>query len=165
MLHSIKYFFRRKYQQICRVLDFLPIIWNGFDFDYLYSVELFKHQLKRQADFLESDKAYTVEAKNNASKIRTAIRLMDKVYDEDYGCEYQCQMREIYGDDVMKLKFTKCDDNPELSKMHYEYEVRDSADEIRKIESELFRKSQEKQKRAHKLLWDYIEHNIQGWWD
>jgi hypothetical protein len=25
--------------------------------------------------------------------------------------------------------------------------------------------SGEKQKKAHRILWKYIEHNIQGWWD
>ena len=53
------YWFKRKYRQIQRVIDFLPIIWNGFDFDYRYSVELFKKSLERQAKFLESDRAMT----------------------------------------------------------------------------------------------------------
>ena len=112
MKMDMRYWFKRKYRQIERTLSFLPIIWKGFDFDYIYSIELFKKQLERQATFLESDRALTMEAQNNAKKIRTAIRLMDKVYDEEYGYE-----------------------------------------------------SKNKQKKAHKLLWDFIEHNIQNWWD
>ncbi len=73
-----------KIQQIKRVIDFFTIIWKGFDFDYIYSIELFKKQLERQATFLESDRAMTLEAQNNAKKIRTALRLMDIVYDEKY---------------------------------------------------------------------------------
>ena len=61
------YWFRRKYEQIQRVIDFLPIIWKGFDFDYHYSLELFKKQLERQAKFLESDKPYSSDAKHQAS--------------------------------------------------------------------------------------------------
>ena len=38
-------------------------------------------------------------------------------------------------------------------------------DEIKLKKKELFNKSQEKQKRAHILLWKLIEHNIQNWWD
>ena len=44
---NLTYPIRRKYQQIKRVIDFLPIIWNGFDFDYTYSIQLFKKQLER----------------------------------------------------------------------------------------------------------------------
>ncbi len=76
---NISYFFKRKYRQIERVIDFLPIIWKGFDFDYRYSLELFQKQLERQAKFFESGKAYTSDAKNTASRIRTAIELIDKI--------------------------------------------------------------------------------------
>ena len=121
------YWVKRKIQQIKRVIDFLPLIWNGFDFDYSYSLDLFKKQLERTASFLESDKAYTLSAKTNAQKIRTALRLMDIVYDEKYVDEF---LDSYDGND-----------------------------------REGFKRVIEKQNRAHKLLWDFIEHNIQRWWD
>jgi hypothetical protein len=37
--------------------------------------------------------------------------------------------------------------------------------EIDRIKANMIRESANKQKRAHKLLWDFIEHNIQSWWD
>jgi hypothetical protein len=37
--------------------------------------------------------------------------------------------------------------------------------EIRERRDKLWIKSYEKQKRAHKLLWKLVEHNIQHWWD
>ena len=30
------YWVKRKYQQIQRVIDFLPLIWKGYDFESLY---------------------------------------------------------------------------------------------------------------------------------
>ena len=95
------YWFKRKYQQIKRVIDFLPIIWKGFDFDYIYSIELFKKQLERQASFLESDRAYTLEAQNNAKKIRTTLLLMDIVYDEKYVDDVFTELTELYGESKM----------------------------------------------------------------
>jgi len=88
MIQDIKYFFKRKYQQVERVIDFLPIIWNGFDFDYSYSIELFKKQLERQAKLFESNDLNPDRSKQNASRIKTVIQLMDKVYNEDYGVEW-----------------------------------------------------------------------------
>ena len=121
------YWVKRKIQQIKRVIDFLPLIWSGFDFDFRYSLDLFKKQLERTASFLESDKAYTLSAKTNAQKIRTALRLMDIVYDEKYVDEF---LDSYDGND-----------------------------------REGFKRVIEKQNRAHKLLWDFIEHNIKSWWD
>ena len=37
--------------------------------------------------------------------------------------------------------------------------------EIDEVRYQMLLKSQDRQKRAHKLLWDFIEHNIQNWWD
>ena len=76
----MKRFFRR----VRRVIDFLPIIWKGEDYDYYYSIQLFQYQLERTADFLESDKAHILDAKATASRIRTAAKLMDRVYNDYY---------------------------------------------------------------------------------
>jgi len=164
------YWFRRKYQQIQRVIDFLPMIWNGFDFDYIYSINLFKKQLERQAKFLESDKAYTLEAKNNASRIRTAIRLMEKVYDEDYGTECIDTIEKLYG--KIHYDFVELEEKDENGDPYYTMKISNELavdeqhqKEIDEVRHQMFLLGKDKQKRAHKLLWSYIEHNIQNWWD
>ena len=164
------YWVKRKIRQIRRVIDFLPLIWNGFDFDYKYSIELFRKQLERQAKFMESDRAMTLDAKNNAQKIRTAIRLMDKVYDEEYASEYMTQIDKLYG--TTHYDFVEIDELDESGEPYYELKFwnENAVDEYHQKEIEEVRKQmmllgRDKQNRAHKLLWDFIEHNIQNWWD
>ena len=48
MWNSITYWFRRKYRQIKNVINWIPVVWNQFDFDYRYSLDVFKHQLMKQ---------------------------------------------------------------------------------------------------------------------
>jgi hypothetical protein len=165
MLNGIKYFFKRKYGQVKRVIDFLPMIWNGFEFDYSYSVQLFRKSLERQAQFFESDKSYSDRSKQNAVRIRTAIRLMDKVYDDEYGSEYQDKLEQLYGDNVLDFWFEDTGEGNGSSFLRWEYERWANSEEIDEVRKKLFLASKEKQKRAHKLLWDFIEHNIQYWWD
>ena len=165
------YWFKRKYRQIQRVIDFLPIIWKGFDFDYRYSIEVFRKQLERQAKHLESDLALTVEAKNSASRIRTAIRLMDKVYDDEYGLEYMDTIEKLYGKthyDFIELT----EKSKHTGEFLYELKLRNELavdeqhqKEIDEVRHQMFLMGMDKQKRAHKLLWSYIEHNILKWWD
>ena len=161
----MKYWFKRKYRQIKNVFRWLPIIWKQYDFDYRYSLEVFKFQLQKQAEFLESDRAVTLCAKDKAKRIRTILKLMDKVYEEDYAMEYFDILKEMYGDNVLDWWFEDTKKGDGSSYMRYEYEKWDNAEEISQMKDELFKMSHEKQKRAHKLLWDLIEHNIQGWWD
>lgn len=157
------YWFKRKYRQIQRVIDFLPLIWKGYDFDYQYSIDLFKKQLERTANYLDSTRSYSMDAKNRASRIRTAIRLMDKVYEDDYSHEYIDKLEKLYGKDV--LDWNTISVGQERYELKYQYEKWDNAAEITEMSRKLMLESRDKQKRAHKLLWRYIEHNIQHWWD
>ena len=161
----MKYWFKRKYRQVKRVLDFLPIIWRGFDFDYRYAIELFKHQLMRTEKHMSSPNAMTVSANSRARRIKTAIELLDKVYDEEYGCEYQEQMKSIYGDNVLDWNFEDTGRGDGTSYLKYEYEKWENKDEVKETFDKLFKQSKEKQIRAEKLVWEFISHNIRGWWD
>lgn len=161
------YWIKRKIWQIKNVIKWLPKIWNQYDFDYSYSIEVFKFQLEKQADYLESDNAITENSKNGASRIRMILRLMDKVYDHDYGIEYQKQFEEIYGEGLLDIKFVDTN-SPKLYGLKNMYELSEDEDKVREMDQvkrNLFLNSQEKQNRAHKLLWDLVEHNIQSWWD
>jgi hypothetical protein len=162
MLNDIKYFFKRKYGQVKRVIDFLPTIWNGYDFDYSYSVQLFRKSLERQAELFESDKSYSARSKQDASRIRTAIRLMDKVYNDEYESEWVDKLKEEYGSDILDFRFEDTGRGDGTSYLEYKYENLNMRSKMKK---ELIKESREKQKRAHKLLWNFIEHNIQYWWD
>jgi hypothetical protein len=157
------YFIKRKIWQIKNVIKWLPIIWKQYDFDYSYSLEVFKFQLQKQAEFLESNKSRTQSASYNSKRIRTILKLMDKVYNQEYSMEYQNILKEKYGDNVMNANFVSNGDNSNY--LEWEWESWDNADEISKIKDDLFKISQEKQDKAHKLLWKLIEHNIQGFWD
>ena len=171
MKMDTRYWFKRKYRQIERTLSFLPLIWKGFDWDYSYAIELFKHQLKRMADELESDRANTLSSPINAQKIRTAIRLMDKVYDDEYGTEYMDTIDKLYGKthyDFVELeeKSKRTGESLYELKLRNELAVDDKHQkEIDDVRNQMMYLSRDKQKRAHKLLWDFIEHNIQKWWD
>jgi hypothetical protein len=118
---------------------------------------------------MESDKAIGVNSKNDAEKIRMVVRLMDKVYDEDYSCEYQQKLKDKYGEDVIDFEFLDIPDRPDYSTMKWKFEVDEKyesqREEIRENHDKWFQESQYKQERAHKLLWKLIEFYIRGWWD
>lgn len=159
------YWFKRKYRQVKRVLDYLPIIWKGYDFDYRYAIDLFKHQLIRTEKFMSSPTTMTENANSRAKRIKTAIELLDKVYDEEYGMEYQDQMKKIYGDNVLDWKFEDTKRGDGTSYLNYEYEEWENKDEVKETFDKLFKKSKLKQIKAEKLVWKFISHNIRGWWD
>lgn len=163
------YWFKRKWRQIKRVIDYLPIIWKGYDWDFRYAVELFQHQLKRTANEIEKNGTH-VDRENTAHRIRTAVELMEKVYDEEYQFEYATKIEEKYG--PSKFEFEELEQIDETGKPYYTmveyFEEEYTPEEKLLIEQErnnLMWDSRVKQRKAHRILWQYIEHNIQHWWD
>ncbi len=167
MIANLKYTIRRLFKRIKRLIRYIPVLWHSYDFDYRYAVDLFRMKLEDIADFMESDKAMSVQAKEDARRIRTAIRLLKKVYDEEYATECQDQLLKLYGEDVLDIEFVEHnhEDGQQCYRIKRKYEDWDNCDQIEEMESTLIKKSQEKQKKAHRILWKFIEHNIQRWWD
>jgi hypothetical protein len=160
-MYKIKQFFRN----IKRVIDFLPLIWKHRDYDYRHSINLFKYSLQRQADFFETDKTYSANAKQYASRIRTAIRLMDKVYEEEYGLAYIDLIDGLYG--KTNFSFVKVEGTDYFSlELKNERAIDDEHQkEIEEVRREMMLHCHEKQERAHRILWRFIEHNIRNFWD
>lgn len=165
----MKWKIKRFFYRIKRVINFLPIIWKGRDFDYRYAIDLFQFQLKRTADYIDK-KGNAVNNKDTAAKIKTAIKFIDKVYDEDYTMEHYDYLEKVYG--KTHYEFIELEDKDEKGDPFYEMKIWNELavdekhqEEINEVRHQMFLLGKDKQKRAHKLLWSYIEHNIQNWWD
>lgn len=163
-MKNLKYYIKRKIWQIKNVIKWLPVIWNQYDFDKQYALDVFKFQLAKIADYLESDKAMTTSAKRNAQQIRTVLRLFHKI-DEEYGYEYQDRLKEKYGPNVIEWWFEDTGKGDGSSYLRHEYEKWPNASEVEKDETLWFKESIEKEKKAKALVWKLISNQIDGWWD
>jgi hypothetical protein len=147
---NILWLFRR----IKRVIEFIPKIWNGYDFDYIHSINLFHYQLSRTADYLESNKSASLNSRNKAKRLRMILSLMRKVYDEEYKMEYTSKMEQIWG---------KWNINESKKTFSISWEKADTPQKYKQA-SDMFlmlsKQSEQKHKRAKKLLWRLIDHNM-----
>ena len=50
---------KRLIYRLKRLIEFITVIWRGYDWDYGSSIDIYKYQLTRTAEYLESDKAKT----------------------------------------------------------------------------------------------------------
>lgn len=151
------------YRRVKRLIEFIPKIWRGYDFDYHYSLDLFKYQLERTAKVLEN--GYRQDGENEARRIRTAIKLIDLVYNEEYSTQADKEFTEKYGHCNYDWKL---DETTGLYSLDFKWEsATDEAhnEEIQKKWSESLQASYDKAKRAEDILWRFIGHNIKHWWD
>jgi len=165
------------------------MIWNGFDWDYKYATDLFAHQLGRMADHFESDKAYANSAKNTAKRIRTTLKLMELVGEEEYAMEYFDY--EVIKNYFVPIVIKEAGDCEDCSTMETDY-ISETYDEFFKKYPLIHKRALDgegpfklwegkttfedkrriamnvahlNQERARKTLHKMIERNIQSWWD
>ena len=160
---------RRFFKQIRRVVEFLPIIWKGRDFDYRYALDLFQFQLKRLEKEIKANRNF-VGYENVANRINTAIELMGKVYDGDYELEGIDKFEELYG--KTQFVFKEINEVDSNGGKLYEIKLKNPVvldgmtdDDLCIIRDQMIRDAREKHIRAEDILWRFISHNIKGWWD
>jgi hypothetical protein len=159
-IKEIKWFFK----QLKRSLGYFRASWGGYDWDYNYSINMFKYSLTRLQKHIDSN-GHFIESKQSARRLKTIIELMEKVYNDEYAFEYQDKMKALYGENVLDFWFEDAGRGDGTSYLRFEYEKWDNEEEIDIMHSKLMAESRFKQDRAHELLWKLIEHNIQYFWD
>jgi hypothetical protein len=161
----IKQFFK----SINNLIRWFPIIWKDRDWDHHFIFEILKFKLKNQAEYI-SKRGNHLSAKRDAEIMMTCVRLIEKVQDEYYGCEYQEFFKASY-------KFKDSKDYPG----HYEMDIIQESEHFNdyfkkypriynRVKTEdkhktAFTIANMNEKRAHKLLFKILEQNIQRWWD
>jgi len=172
-MYKIKQFFKRIYN----LYRWFPIIWKDQDWDDYYIFEILKFKLKNQAKYIGYHDRH-ISAKRDAEIMMLCVRLIEKVQDEYYGCEYQNYHES-------NIKFIDSESHPGMSEMTIE-ETSENFDEYFKkypliykqvinTDKPRFRKEGKmgiainiahiNEERAHKLLFKILEQNIRRWWD
>ena len=164
MIYYIKRFFR----QLRRVISWIPVIWKAYDFDYSYAMKFFIKQLGHMADYFEGDGAVTMGAKRNAERMRTAIRLWEKIESEEYAMEYCDMIEEKYGKESVVWEPIEVNGTTMYRMGHKFVDKNYSPKMLKQIEAErhdLFKKSFAKHEKAKRIFWRYLETYFFGFWD
>jgi hypothetical protein len=127
MLTNLNHKIRSTICSIKKLWRWIPIIWDDRDWDYWYILEILKQKLI-DTEVRIRDNSNHVNSDIDASKIRTAIRLIERVQEDYYIQEYY---------DTVADQF--------------------SMTEVKKAIS--------KQAKAQRILFKFLDYNIQNWWD
>ena len=151
------------YRKLCRAIAFGKKAYSGYDWDYSYSIDIFKFSLERLAKNLE-EKGTHESSSDSAQRINMICKLMDKVQNGDYEYEYHTEMEKTYGKSKMTFKDIG-DGSHEYTGQVWEKAVDETHNtEINSIEAKRLCIGYKKQERADILVWKLIQHNIRNWW-
>lgn len=156
---------RRFKRNIEAIISYIPIIWKSYDFDYMYSLDIMMHQLKRTIKLLESQKAYGERSKWRADKGKLIVRLYERYRDDFYALEPFDTMTQVYGEYVPEWEKTN---NKTYTLKGWKWEKaidKKHNEEINQVMNKLLDLAQEKQNRCKKLFWKAMEEYLEYIWD
>lgn len=163
------YWLRNFIERVYNLYRWFPIIWKDQDWDDYYIFEILKFKLKNQAKYI-SECGNHVSAERDAEIMTLCVRLIDRLQDDYYGCEYQDYAKT-------NIKFVDSETYPGHYEMELEYITDNLDDYFRKypriykqVEGKdryhiAFRIASKNQERANRLLFKILEQNITRWWD
>ena len=155
----IKLFLRR----LLRLVEWLPVIWRGDDYDYKYSIDVFKYQLQRTANYISSN-GHLENGAGVVLQIQTAVDLIDKTYGGGYQDEAEEQFTRQYGES--EVIFNENEDGTFDIEFWWDSALdADHNDEIKKLHTAHMMAAYNKTERDKKVLWVYINKHIDKWWD
>jgi len=159
MMWRIKLFLRK----LLRLVEYIPVIWNSGDYDYGYSIDLFRYQLERTGKFIKKS-GHLENSDLVALQIKTACELIDNGYQGGYVEQAEAEFERQYG--KCDIQFHDYDDDNFEVVMYWENaEDEDHNKEINEYYHAHMTAAYAKADRAKELAWKYIHKNIETWWD
>jgi|SRR5690606_25902912 len=137
--------FRKTRLLIKNIRLWLPILKEDQQWDYVYLYEVMKHKLELMED-LQRTVGNSVDAKVYADEMRLVIEALDRLIKEDY---LPSEANEYY-ENITVEEFVN---------------RKEMTDEEREEHIAWFKKEEESKDKDRKFVFEYMEKNIERWWD
>lgn len=165
-----RYLHKDIYQGIKNLIKWFPVIWKDRNWDHRYIYDILRFKIKTQGEFI-GKRDNNLNASRDAERMLLAYNLMTKVSDEYYALEK-------YDYEESKFNFLKVEEYYSLNIKYLSDNLEDYFIKYPRIYKNIVKKypdlnkhdiaymiAEENQKRAHKLLYRYLETWLYTWWD
>jgi len=180
--YDLKYYPSKFVRGVKNLIEWFPFIWKDRDYDSQYLMDLMKFKIQKMSKEQGSTNSH-VSTKRNVEIMNTVVRLIDKVVEETYRHEYY-----DYFDSTFKLVKVDRTDNDPKREDYYTMEeeiIRDDTREYIKkyprtykqvMTHSLYKDDMDpkiipmimgdiRHKKAKRLLYTLLHHNIEKWWE
>lgn len=172
-----RYLHRDIIKGIKNLWRWFPIIWRDRDWDDHYIWILLEKKLTNQAKYI-GDRGYHLNAKRDAERMMTCVRLIKKIREEEYAHEYyDYQKSDYHWDDVPERPGNKQLRIEELWENYDEFFKKYPRiyKQVKVLDEPIFNRSEKSgialnicwinHRRAKDLLFKMLNEHIEGWWD
>ena len=152
-------------RRVKRLFSYIPIIWKGYDFDYMYALELFLTQLDRTGNYIEKH-GYREDSQWVADRIRLAIKLANLGFKEGYSEQVHEQYEKEYGPSyIVSTESEFGEDLFEITIWYKKAKTSKINEEIHEALGDDLLHAKYRELRARELFFKILEKDLQRFWD
>ncbi len=149
---------KQKIKAINRVIEWAPVVWMNYDWDYHYLFIIMYHKLDRMENCIRIY-GHAVNNEQTADNIKVAKLLLDRICKNDYVEKATRQLDKEYGGwdfDWSSKHLKKIYRRPLTEKQIYYYD---------KATEKAYRHAEYMKKQDIEYLFKYMQKHYQKWWD
>lgn len=167
--NKIKEFFTNLKYYFKNIIKWSPILWKDRDWDDFFITNTLSFKIENTAKYIAKNQRY-VGWERDVERMNLVVRLIHKLQDEYYSCEYQDYYKSVFWFEdcedpkLHELKSEATEDNliEYFKKYPNTYKLfsnkKDDLDIALKMGNHLHTK-------CKRILFKLIEQNIEKWWD
>jgi len=152
------------FHKIKRLVDWLPVIWNDYDYDYSSLYRIMRKKLSRMETSIRG--GYALTSEDTADDIHFAVMLLDRLIANDYLENALIPHKRKWGD-IGDL-ITKELPGGMLEWLGPKWEKADTEEKRLQAEEEFRRAGRRadwRREQDKNELFDTMKKHITGWWD
>jgi len=158
----MNYRIKRFYRKIKNILSWMPILWENYEWDYVYLLKIIKKKLELMEDFyLHSEQAYSLDSEKTADDIREAIAILDRMIE----CDYLSVALEKFDEKYPDYEWGKFDTKPVEGRTDAVEWVNDMTEEQQKLFRECGKISDDMENLDYEAFFNYLKNRLRFWWD
>ena len=163
-MKNIKWNIKQFIHHIKNLIHWFPIIWNDYDWDYIFMLKIMRHKLNSMQKYFDSDNPQTEDAPDHAKEMRDIIERFDRVIDATH-LETELKVFEEKYPDYNFLKslensFIKSEDHPDM--FEYKSDMTKEQDEMFMACSKI---ADKKEQEDYEYIFNTLRDKIQWYWD
>jgi len=154
-------------QGISNLIHYFPLVWKDRDYDKDYLLRILRYKLSRmEKNFRRND--FYMGAQNDADKMATCVRLIDRIRDDYYEMEYAEYLKEDFSliktENGLQPKWETIEDNLDEYFHKYRTYLKREKDIPESRKSKAIVLAIYNQGRAKDLLFKILGSEIFKWW-
>ena len=151
-LSDVNHFVTHPFQQIKRIIDYIPLLWRDEDWDWHYIFRMLRYKIKRTREHMAVCGARGENWERDNANMQRAEDLLTRILNDDYMSKGSEEHYEKY-----PMKFEKMPDGM--------YRMKEYGEE-QKVQSKQIRDEMQKlYNQDWDDVWALLKSQIGNWWD